>query len=132
MRHPPHSFKKNAYPKSLLYQRMLLTYTQSAHQEEEGYGPKKWKGFPTRGSKKILSASNNPMNHLPLNAERFSSSHPQFCGPPLHVSPEPLFLKFRGLGLDLARTATRSQLEPQHLFYRYPESQGSHTRGAYG
>lgn len=46
---------------------------------------------------------------------------PLFCGPPLHVSPEPLFPKFRGLGLDLAMAATRSQLE--HLFYRHP---GSH------
>ena len=55
---------------------MLLTYTQPAHQEEEGYGPKKWKGFPTRGSKEILSASNNPLNHLPLNDECLSSSNP--------------------------------------------------------
>lgn len=50
-----------------------------------------------------------------------------FCGPPpqmLRKIQRPLFPNFRGLGRDSARTATRSQLEPQHLFYRHLGSHG--------
>lgn len=93
------------FPKYLLYQRT------PPRGREEGPGPKKWGGSPMRGSKKGASLC---FQYLCGSAIGSCLSPSHSCSILWATSTNILrqswrpFAKFRGLGLDSARTAART------------------------